>query len=1079
MTTTLPFAAPSLGPPVSHARIILSLVEATDADPIARKRLIGPDINYGRELLVTLARLRGGWIGWEAANLRGIAESLAFVALARHGYRIASDVETGAIANRAIDEAIAKQRVHSRTASLVRSLGFRHAVRDALLELRMAGVATPELSAGVANGTPARELAEILPIYETMLAEARLVDPAGVFRAAIDAFDAEAPYVIDGNTYLAPTLTAHGLPAILLGKLIGRGARMLDGDSAVDVPIPPDAALRATGRAGVGTAVPACGQRTLLAWVGAAALPARDDASLMHCATPVDVFAAATPTDELREVLRRSLAEGWRWEDVEIVASDPDTYGIALDVLSQRLEIGTTMLQGIPLARTRLGRALDRWLAWLEDGLPADAIRQAMEAGELASPDDGVAPTALGRELRALQVGWGRARWDGAIARLRRGIETRPYEDESADDHAARHASRQRSVKALEGLLTELLAAVPAVPERGEDRPVASSTSALARATLTWLALVPLHGAPEARTAERLRSRLEQVAALDEPDVPFSAAIGGLRDALGDLRAWPMFTDERKPWSAAGGHVHLTDIAHAGTTGRPRTFVVGLDAARTNGSGRQDPLLPDSVRRGLPSGSLATTVERRESSAWKMATALASLRGRVTLSYATSGSLDGSEAGPSPLLLQAWRLSRGDGMASYEALREALRPPACAVPAEGGTELSAATARSCLDSRDAWLSAMADGPLLLDGSALVRSCHPLLDAGMRAAEAASGSAATGHHGIVPLAAGQLDPTARIERQISPSSLELLARCPMAWFYRNGLGIRAPSDPEYDPEAWLDASGRGALLHEIYEAFARTYLDRQQDIVNPAAREEILVIAEAIIERWRADVPPPSETVFEAERAELRIAAISFLEMERQQLLAGDGSAWWKLEHEFGGSAPIGRFVLPDGRSISVRGRADRVDRLPDGTLAVIDYKTGKASRFQQKPKQARFAGGRQLQPALYSAVLENLLTMPVARFEYRFPTGRGEGEIVSYTAAELAEVPALIQQLLEHLQFGHFIATDDCTDCTYCDYRAICRSTDEGYGKVATPRADWAKANGERLDVYRILRSIRSTGDAS
>ena len=34
---------------------------------------------------------------------------------------------------------------------------------------------------------------------------------------------------------------------------------------------------------------------------------------------------------------------------------------------------------------------------------------------------------------------------------------------------------------------------------------------------------------------------------------------------------------------------------------------------------------------------------------------LASLRGRVTLSYATSATLDGREGGPSPLMLEAWR----------------------------------------------------------------------------------------------------------------------------------------------------------------------------------------------------------------------------------------------------------------------------------------------------------------------------------------------------------------------------------------------------------------------------------------
>ena len=77
-------------------------------------------------------------------------------------------------------------------------------------------------------------------------------------------FDAEAPFVLVGMTFLAPALTAHGLPGVLLQKLIQRGACMLDGDAAVDVDVPPDAAC---------TQFPANESReparTRLAWIGA------------------------------------------------------------------------------------------------------------------------------------------------------------------------------------------------------------------------------------------------------------------------------------------------------------------------------------------------------------------------------------------------------------------------------------------------------------------------------------------------------------------------------------------------------------------------------------------------------------------------------------------------------------------------------------------------------------------------------------------------------------------------------------------------------------------------------------------
>ena len=38
--------------------------------------------------------------------------------------------------------------------------------------------------------------------------------------------------------------------------------------------------------------------------------------------------------------------------------------------------------------------------------------------------------------------------------------------------------------------------------------------------------------------------------------------------------------------------------------------------------------------------------------------------------------------------------------------------------------------------------------------------------------------------------------------------------------------------------------------------------------------------------------------------------------------------------------------LPDGRAVRFRGFADRVDVADDGTLHVLDYKTGKADAYR-------------------------------------------------------------------------------------------------------------------------------------
>lgn len=482
------------------------------------------------------------------------------------------------------------------------------------------------------------------------------------------------------------------------------------------------------------------------------------------------------------------------------------------------------------------------------------------------------------------------------------------------------------------------------------------------------------------------------------------------------------------------------------------------------------------MRRAVGAGRLVTSVERREESGIALSRALARLRGRVTLSYATSGSLDGREAGPSPYMLQAWRQSQGDTSLSYEQLRSALRPPVSAVPARGGDGALAGIA--LLDGRDVWLDALADGALLLDGTAVVRDAFPVLAAGLDAQYAANGDALSAFHGLVPQAGAALDPTARPNREISLSALEMLAKCPLAWFYRYGLSLYPNQDPEYDEARWLDQLQRGSLLHEVFEAFTRRFQGKQDTLAGDDARSAIEGIAAAAVARWRSEVPPPAESVFDAERAEIHRAALAFLQMERDRYAAGDRGRWVSFELSFGRGERPGPFVLPDGRTLLTHGRADRVDEMPDGTLRVIDYKTGKAAFYGKNPKGGAFNGGRQLQPAIYVAAVTALTGTTVSSFEYRFPTERGGNEIVAYGANELQGAAGIIGSLIAHVHDGDFIPTIDASDCGYCDYKEICRASRTRFG-AESPRAAWAKEHAGMLPEYAAMLARRNKeGDA-
>lgn len=101
---------------------------------------------------------------------------------------------------------------------------------------------------------------------------------------------------------------------------------------------------------------------------------------------------------------------------------------------------------------------------------------------------------------------------------------------------------------------------------------------------------------------------------------------------------------------------------------------------------------------------------------------------------------------------------------------------------------------------------------------------------------------------------------------------------------------------------------------------------------------------AILEEWHQAGAPPGELVPLAERKLAEMSAHPFMRsLWRPRLTAA--LAWIEDEQErlLGEGREVAAFecwgdTIVDG--IRIFGRADRIDRLPDGTLAIVDYKTG-------------------------------------------------------------------------------------------------------------------------------------------
>jgi ATP-dependent helicase/nuclease subunit B len=1023
--------------PAACPRLLVSLEAATRAHPFARKLLVCRRPAEGRELLRALAAAGVAWVGWEPVTVRGIAMDAVALELAAGGVSLADEFDVLAAADEAIDQVAGG----GGAGALPEGPGTRDAVRSALLTLRRAGVGADALRLTRPGDPRLGPLASVLEAFGGALARMGRDDDAGITARAVQALAAGAAQLPAARIHLVPGLPLRGVAGRMVRLLIERGAQVLETDPVVGLPAP----------AG-------------MLW--AAADGPASPLSAIHAALPdavrppdVEMFAGATPADELREVLRRVVSGGGGWDEVEIVAPDAGVYGAALESLGRRLEAvddagaPATFAEGIDVRRTRPGRALAAYFRWIGEGFPADVLRGMLDSGDLAPEGDGVSGAALARRLRRLRVGWGQTRYLAAVDSALAALSGEGEAAADADDAAFGAAARARTeLEALRGLLAPILEATPAGPDRISSRNVRTSAAAVAEGALAYLERVPARSPAEAHAFAVLRGRLERARQTLTRETSWDAAVSIVRTRL-EIPVAPSGDGGLAPWTAAGGRLHLSGLLTGGLSCRRTCFVVGLDASAGAAQGGSDPLLSDADRHLLNARSddavapLPTRADGAGEARYELAALLARLRGHVTLSYAAWDAAEGRAASPAPELLQVLRHRAGRAELGYEHLRAALGPLACAVP----------HAAQMLDGRDAWLSALAPDGRLRDGRAAVRAAFAGLDRGLLAAGARLGTEATAYHGVVAQ-----NGYAHLPAAFSASALEALGACPRRYFYRYLLGVKPGDDPEWSPETWLTAADRGSLLHRVYE---RTLRESRQagdplDAVGLAARAFPVLEHEAA---GLADhIPPPSEAVRAAEMAELRRDLGCWVEM-----VAEGPPQWIHLEYRFG---PEHGPVRIGGRPVELRGMIDRVDRTPEGGLRVIDYKTGKPDRYHPgRP----LAGGRRVQHLVYAIAAGRLLGAEVGSAEFHFPTRAGRNERVSLPVPPAADAEALLERLADLAAEGPYVSTDDAADCAYCDFAAVCRAVPGEYGGAVSPPAAWMKKTGMELPHGRALAELR------
>jgi ATP-dependent helicase/nuclease subunit B len=274
------------------------------------------------------------------------------------------------------------------------------------------------------------------------------------------------------------------------------------------------------------------------------------------------------------------------------------------------------------------------------------------------------------------------------------------------------------------------------------------------------------------------------------------------------------------------------------------------------------------------------------------------------------------------------------------------------------------------------------------------------------------------------------------RRLRVTEIETWMRDPYAIYARYVLGLR-PLDPlDADP----GAAERGAFIHKAFEGFVRAY---------PAALPERPF--EALVEFGRSAfgeaLAKPGVWAFWWPRF-LRMAEwFVALEAERRQRLR---LSLAECEGELAIEAPFAPFLI--------RAKADRIDYLAEGGLAIVDYKTGRV------PEDDEVALGLAPQLPLEAAIAEagGFAGVPPGRVEelmfWKLSGGAPAGEVspAGGAAADPAALAASARSGLARL----VAAFDDPATPYLARPRPAAAPRFSPYAHLARLQ-EWSAENGE------------------
>jgi DNA helicase II / ATP-dependent DNA helicase PcrA len=235
--------------------------------------------------------------------------------------------------------------------------------------------------------------------------------------------------------------------------------------------------------------------------------------------------------------------------------------------------------------------------------------------------------------------------------------------------------------------------------------------------------------------------------------------------------------------------------------------------------------------------------------------------------------------------------------------------------------------------------------------------------------------------------------------LSATDIDTYRTCPLK--YKFARVFRIPQEPTLHQRF-------GILVHQVLERYHSAPPGRGS---APGGLPELLGLLET---GWRRGGFGDSE-----EERQLRGKAASALTRYHERFRDEPAEPVW-FERQF--TFKLGPHLL--------RGRVDRVDRLPDGEYELIDYKTGRPKTAAQLTED--------VQLSLYAVGAREAWRLEASRQAYYYLLDDQKVEVPADDGDRSEWVQEVAMEVAEGILSQGFEPTPSFAACSMCDYRLVC-----------------------------------------